>query len=105
MKKYHIEKYPYLYKCFPLFTWKKCCNCNKDFYREWGWRAIAGPYRGGMGRNYYLCKTCAPIKATANKFFLNHKQIKGRPPKPTAPPPRKQIKPPIKTGGIEMEAK
>ena len=87
MKKNFIEKYPYLYRCFPLFVWTKCCNCNKSFRREWGWRAIAGPYHGGMGRNYYLCKTCAPTKTIANEFFLNRKFIKGRPPKPTAPPP------------------
>lgn len=88
MKRNHKERYLYLYKYFPLFIWNKCGNCEEDFRREWGWWAIVGPYHGGMGRRYYLCKTCAPTKAIANEFFLNHRYIKGRPPRPTSPPPR-----------------
>ena len=82
MKRNHIIKYQYLYRHFPLFFWAKCCGCDKDFRREWGWYSVAGPYYNGMGRKYCLCKTCAPTRAIANDFFLNHKCLKVRPPAP-----------------------
>lgn len=89
MKRKHIIKYQYLYRHFSLFFWTKCCGCDKDFRREWGWYAVSGPYCNGMDRKYYLCKTCAPTKSIAADFFLNHKCLKVRPPRPTPPPPKR----------------
>ena len=89
MKREHKKTYPYLYRHFPLLMWTTCCECERDFVREKGWMAITGPYHGVHGRRRYLCKTCAPSRAIAADYFLNHRWLKGRPPKPTAQLPRR----------------
>ncbi len=87
MKREHKKTYPYLYRHFPILMWTNCCGCGRDFVREKGWMAITGPYYNGHGRRRYLCITCAPSKEIAAEFFANRKFLKGRPPRPTPPPP------------------
>ena len=82
MKRNHKQKYSHLYKCYPLFFWKKCCDCNMEFRRERGWRALTGPFYGGSGLWRYLCNSCGPDLESANDYFLNDKWL------PRTPPPR-----------------
>jgi len=88
MKRNGLPKCPNLWRTFPLLFWCMCSQCEKQFVREWGWAALTGPWHGTSGRTRYLCKNCAPSRAIAADYFLNHRWLKGRPPKPTAQPPR-----------------
>ena len=89
MKRKHVKKYPYLYRFFPLFFWRKCDDCKKDFIREWGYRAIVGPFCGGRGRSVYLCKSCRSSIQEAHRYFLYVHHRPFRPPAPTPTPPKK----------------
>ena len=82
MKRKLVNKYPYLWKIYPLLFWKKCCMCKAEFVREKGWRAITGPYYNGSGRIRYLCESCAPTREVADDIFLNDKWLPPRPPPP-----------------------
>lgn len=73
MKREHKKHYDPLWRCYPLFFWKECCMCGKDFRREWGWRALTGPYCWGQGVVRYLCSSCAPTKEKAAEIFLKDK--------------------------------
>lgn len=91
MKRKHIKKFKRLFLIFPLFFWYRCNNCEQDFRREWGWRALDKPVNLVFS-SYYLCKSCAPTREIANKYFLSgeHKKLeklKNWPP-PTPQPPK-----------------
>lgn len=84
MKKDHVEEYDYLYTSYPLFSWKQCSKCKKDFRREKIWRALIG-----MGAERFLCMTCAPTEKEASKFFINKEFLPYRPDPPPPPPKRR----------------
>ncbi len=63
---------------WPLFVWRTCDACGKDFRREAGWKRddIARQftfYGGGFGsihRHYdYVCGHCAPTRDAAIAHF------------------------------------
>ena len=70
MKRKYIEKYKRLWRIFPLLFWYKCNKCDQEFRREKGWRALDGPIHL-IFSSYYLCKSCAPTREIANKYFLS----------------------------------
>lgn len=80
------EKYRSLRKYFPLFYWCKCYNCNTEFRREWGWKAITPPFSNMLGTTRFLCRGCAPTFEKASEYFLNFEWHKKVLPLPPAPP-------------------
>ena len=66
-----------LWKCFPLFIWKKCRICGLSFVREWGWKALVGQHIWGDNPNkeIFMCKECLPTITDAENYILNHKYI------------------------------
>lgn len=92
MKRKYIAKFKRLYQIFPLFFWYKCNKCDQEFRRERGWRALDVPQHNLVFSSYYLCKSCAPTREIAHKYFLSgeHKKLtklKNWPP-PTPLPPK-----------------
>ena len=57
-----------VYRTWPLFFWRECNWCGKEFRREWGWHFLAGPWLNGVGRRYPLCRTCAPTIEDAHRY-------------------------------------
>jgi|GEM_PF-2287082 len=84
-------KYP-LYRCYPWFFWRQCCECGREFRREHGWRAITGPIFRGVGRPRHLCNECAPDHAAAVAYF---NEDRWRPPRPSTPPPAQSMPPDV----------
>lgn len=76
------ERQKGLSRTFPLFFWVSCHKCDMEFRREWGWRAVTGPYTGPyqLGVTKHLCSDCAPDFETANDYFLNKSGKKRLPP-------------------------
>ncbi len=72
-----------VYKTYPLFFWKLCDKCRKEFRREWGWHYVSGPYFNGRGHRRYLCHSCADIRGVAAEYASG---IHNLPPRPPAPP-------------------
>jgi len=91
MKRQHKEHYEHLDRHFSSIFWRYCCMCDKDFRREWGWRALTGPWGNGAGVVRFLCGTCAPTRADADKIFLKRLWLGKRPKHPTPPPPPKTV--------------
>ena len=54
---------------WPIFFWKYCEKCCKDFRREWGWHTITGPYHGNKGVDRYVCFKCAPDVEVAKEIL------------------------------------
>lgn len=80
-----------MFSSYPLFFWKPCCNCNKEFRRERGFRALVGPYHNGAGQWKYVCATCAPTKNVADEIFVKSPWQGKRPSASPAPGrPRKE---------------
>lgn len=86
MKREHKPKYASLMSVFPLFHWRLCSKCGKEFRREWGWSAI-------LIGDVYLCRGCMPTREDAIRFLLecgglpaslNEQHV---PPKEPPPPP------------------
>ena len=61
------------FRVFPLFIWHVCDSCGNEFKREWGWKAITEPYYNGIGRERFLCRSCASTRIEAQKYFVNKK--------------------------------
>lgn len=78
---------------FPLFFWKECCMCGKEFRREKMWETITGPFQNRIGHIRNLCKECAPTDDRAHEIFVSGEwnEPMARPPAPPPPPPKKYI--------------
>ena len=89
------QKYPYLYRVFPLFFFRECSKCGMEFKWELGWSDLTKPWvamvDGGCNRGTwtYLCRKCAPTKKQAHKYFIEYEEHSNyvRPPAPPIPPP------------------
>lgn len=55
-------------KCYPLFFWRFCFVCRREFRREAGWKGRLGLYRGKYGW-YHICSECAPTEKQADDLF------------------------------------
>ena len=89
MKRNFIKKYKHgIFTTLNLFFWNQCCVCKHEFRRETIWRFLAGPFHGGAGHWYYLCKSCAPTEQDAHDLVINNCYIPKRPIAPPPPPPR-----------------
>lgn len=88
MKRKAIKKYSDLYRSWTFLIWHKCEKCNQEFRREWGWRALTGPFFNGSGIWRYLCFECAPKREIADEYFLNQRWMPSKPKGiPPHPPP------------------
>jgi hypothetical protein len=77
IKRYSIDQIPTngrnyssLRPIYPLFSWEKCCKCEKEFRRENGWFAYAGINNAWP---HHLCSECAPTIDDAYDIFENLK--------------------------------
>ncbi len=77
MKRDLIKRYYHLSKIYPIFFWKECSSCNKEFRREWGWKV-----KVEMNK-IYLCKTCAETENEVYNFV--QKSLRPQLPKSTVP--------------------
>lgn len=91
MKRKYVAKFKRLMFTFPLFCWYKCNKCDQEFRRERGWRALDRP-RNLIFSSYYLCKSCAPTREIANKYFLSEQHLKKNSRGPVTPAPPKSVK-------------
>lgn len=74
---------------FPLFFWRECCICHKEFRREKMWETVTEPFFNRVGTTKHLCKKCAPTKDRAHEIFRNREWIPPQPKHlPPPPPPR-----------------
>lgn len=95
MKLPHQRKYTHgIFRHFPLFRPKQCVNCEYDVVREKMWHFVGGPWVGGLGRHYYLCKDCVPTKKAAHVYACEF-SVRNLPPNtvlvpPPPPPPVKK---------------
>ena len=78
-----------VYRTWPLFYWRECDCCGKEFRREWGWHFLAGPWLNGIGHRYYLCRTCAATLEEAHTYARSGPGNSRRSP-PPAPPKQKR---------------
>jgi hypothetical protein len=85
MKREKKEVYSQLWSHFPLFFWKQCVACNREFRREWGWRFHSGPYHGGAATTRYICSGCASDEQEATGIIQEKPWI---PERPSASPSR-----------------
>jgi len=50
--------------CWPLFMWKDCLACDRDFRRESGWKVKYGEFTFNphfpLPDVYFVCRDCAP---------------------------------------------
>lgn len=83
------DRYPYLYRTWPLIFWRKCELCEEEFRRQKGWRFLAGPWHGGNGRWRYMCGEC--VRTEAGASMVAHMWGDMRPPRPppSPSPPRR----------------
>ena len=56
-------------KIWPIFFWRLCWECKREFRRTHGWDRIVGPYFGGTGNLYFVCSDCAPDRIQAAAVF------------------------------------
>ena len=69
MKLPHQRKYIHgIFSHFPLLFQKQCTCCKHDFVRESMWTFVGGPWHGGSGTKYYLCKECVPTRKQAHDY-------------------------------------
>ena len=92
MEREHEEIYEDVYTYYPIFSWKQCSKCGKDFIRETMWKKVTGPWIGNKGREYFLCKKCAPTIEEANRFFVNKEFLPKKPSIVSPAPPPKRLK-------------
>jgi len=85
-----------VYRTWPLFKWRYCEICGKEFRREWGWNYMGGPFFNNMGQYYYLCKQCCPTWKDANRAAMSGAH-RGTPP-PDPPSMKSAAQPPAKRG-------
>lgn len=84
MKRNPIEPIKAIGRTYSIFTWRKCCLCEKEFHRERGWWALI------YHRWLYLCKDCSGgNRDSAIRGFLewDKKRKENRPP-PLSPQPK-----------------
>jgi hypothetical protein len=95
----HFEqKYKYgVYRTWPLFKWRYCEICGKEFRREWGWNYLGGPFFNNIGQDYYLCKQCCPTWEEAHRAACEGVHRGKRPP-PPPPESGSGVQPPAKRG-------
>jgi len=87
MKRKAVFKYRYrhgVYRTWPIFIWRECDSCGKEFRREWGWHFLTGPWVNGVGHRHYLCRTCAATVEEAHNYAGSGPSASRR--KPPAPP-------------------
>jgi hypothetical protein len=83
MKRDVAPKYEYGVNIeFPIFHWKTCCSCKKEFRREKGYSFVAGPFCGGIGRRRYVCTTCCPTIDDVHAYAISGKWMPSRPTPP-----------------------
>jgi len=72
-------KYKYLYSHFPIFIWKECFLCNREFIREWGWKVYTCPVisrnhdKVSMYTTRFVCNECGKTKESISDILLKHK--------------------------------
>lgn len=54
---------------WPSFSWRDCQMCEKEFRREWGWKAYT-PKTGMFGKFLYVCEECIPNSKDAYIFLM-----------------------------------
>ena len=85
------EKPPQIFFAFPIFSWRCCKFCDRQFRFERGYYSLAYPrYRKNLLRYWDICRHCAPTKQIAAelvakkikevKYFIENFR-------PDAPPP------------------
>jgi len=75
-----IAKEKHIHRTFPLLFWKRCCNCGKEFRREWGWKALIGHLSlPGVSRWRYACNACLPTRESADEYFAGTSSVSQRP--------------------------
>jgi hypothetical protein len=81
------EPTEYVSKTYPIFDWKFCQNCHKQFRREWGWKYVKRTLPKIVIYNY-ICNKCGEDdKLYVGKMayrFMTRKPP--RPSPPSAPP-------------------
>jgi hypothetical protein len=74
MKRDIVPKYQWgVFNEFPLFFWKPCCNCKKEFRREKGYSFLH--FGGGDESKMYICASCCPTIEEAHDFAINKKWL------------------------------
>lgn len=72
-RKRPIEKSECSWKyIFPLFFWRECEFCNKDFRREWGYSLIY--YYMDCRFEKYCCNSCADTPEEAEHLYNQKKK-------------------------------
>jgi len=62
-------------RIWTVFRWLRCVACQLQFRREWGWRAVTGPFYGGIGFVQHVCATCAPTPAAAVRVLFGGREM------------------------------
>ena len=91
MKRQRQKKYEHgIYRTFSMFGWVVCEQCEVEFCRESGWRALTGPFFNGQGHWKYVCGKCVPTRKEAHRFFCNYVMPPRK--RPIIAPPPQRIK-------------
>ncbi|MCD3223965.1 hypothetical protein [Clostridium botulinum] len=70
--KRQIKNYK-LKRIYPFIFWKKCCKCNQEFKKEYGWKfSLRNRYDVCEA---YLCNECAITEAVARDIIENKKYM------------------------------